>query len=40
MGKIVVTEFISLDGIVEDPGGRRGRSARRLDYLRPRRRGR
>jgi hypothetical protein len=21
MGKIVVTEFISLDGIVEDPGG-------------------
>jgi hypothetical protein len=21
MGKIVVTEFISLDGVVEDPGG-------------------
>lgn len=21
MGKIVVTEFITLDGIVEDPGG-------------------
>ena len=21
MGKIVVTEFISLDGVIEDPGG-------------------
>lgn len=21
MGKIVVTEFVSLDGVVEDPGG-------------------
>jgi len=24
MGKLVVTEFISLDGIVEDPGGAEG----------------
>jgi len=24
MGKIVVTEFISLDGVVEDPGGAEG----------------
>jgi hypothetical protein len=21
MGKIVVTEFVSLDGVIEDPGG-------------------
>ena len=24
MGKIVVTEFISLDGVFEDPGGAEG----------------
>ena len=24
MGKLVVTEFISLDGIIEDPGGSEG----------------
>ncbi len=24
MGKLVVTEFISLDGIIEDPGGAEG----------------
>ena len=24
MGKIVVTEFVSLDGVFEDPGGVRG----------------
>jgi dihydrofolate reductase len=24
MGKIVVTEFISLDGVIEDPGGAEG----------------
>jgi len=24
MGKLVVTEFISLDGVIEDPGGAEG----------------
>lgn len=24
MGKLVVTEFVSLDGIIEDPGGAEG----------------
>ena len=24
MGKLVVTEFMSLDGIIEDPGGAEG----------------
>ena len=40
VGKVIVTEFISLDGVVEDPGGAEkdrqtsphwGRTARRLD---------
>ena len=36
MGRIVVTEFVSLDGVVEDPGGSRGLQARRLETLRDR----
>ena len=31
MGKIVVTEFISLDGVVEDPGGAEGYVPSRLE---------
>ena len=31
MRRIVVTEFISLDGVIEDPGRSRGLPARRLD---------
>jgi hypothetical protein len=26
MGKLIVTEFISLDGVIEDPGGAEGSS--------------
>ena len=41
MGRIVVTEFISLDGVIEDPGGVRGLQVRRLELRdQPRRRGR
>ena len=41
MGKIVVTEFISLDGVMEDPGGGEKCRPRRLDLrVRPRRGGR
>ena len=29
MGKLVVTEFITLDGIIEDPGGAEGTEHRR-----------
>jgi len=28
MGKLVVSEFISVDGVIEDPGGSEGYSAR------------
>ena len=31
MGRIVVTEFVSLDGVMEDPGRSGGLQARRLD---------
>ena len=31
MGRIVVTEFVSLDGVMEDPGGCRRHPARRVD---------
>ena len=31
MGKIVVTEFVSLDGVMEDPGGVGGLQVRRLE---------
>ena len=31
MGKLVVTEFVSVDGVFEDPGGFGGLRARRLD---------
>ena len=31
MGKIVATEFISLDGVIEDPGGSEDFVARRVD---------
>ena len=41
MGKLVVTEFISLDGVIEDPGGAEELRARRLDvHVRQRRGGR
>ena len=30
MRRIVVTEFVSLDGVMEDPGGSRGHRLRRL----------
>ena len=39
MGELVVTEFVSVDGVFEDPGGSEDVRARRLDLrVRPRRR--
>src|SRR6516225_11936492 len=35
MGKLVVTEFISLDGIIEDPGGSEGTEQGGWSFLHP-----